>query len=163
MNTILLNSHMKNTEAALRWITDILYRHKIPFQVAGGFAAQQYGSTRELADIDIDIPENRFLEIVPEVEDYIISGPSQFKDKNWDLFLMTLRYEGQEIDLGGAYRVKIFNENEKKWQKLKANLSNVDIVKVFNIKIPVIKKDELIKYKKILGRDVDKVDIEQIR
>ena len=153
---------MKNTKAAFGWITDILYKHKIPFQIAGGFAAQLYGATRELADIDIDVPENRFLELIPEVKDYIVFGPSQFKDKNWDLFLMTLCYQGQNIDIGGAYEVRIFNQNKNKWQKLRADLIKTNTVEVYGIEVPVIKKDKLIKYKKMLARDVDKIDIKQI-
>ena len=64
---------MKNTQAAFHWIVNILKTHNIPFHVAGGLAAKSYGAQRELADIDLDIPEDRFEDIIPEVQKYICS------------------------------------------------------------------------------------------
>jgi hypothetical protein len=81
----------ENTIEALRWVVDILKNNNVSFQLTGGFAAKLYGSTRELADIDIDIEENGFEKIFDEVKDYIIYGPKQYKDDNWDLMLMTLK------------------------------------------------------------------------
>jgi RimJ/RimL family protein N-acetyltransferase len=88
---------------ALLWIIPILRKHHIPFQIAGGLAMQAYGSKRALRDIDIDIPETDFKTIRQDVAPFITFGPDNFKDKNWDLFLMTLNYKGQEIDISGAH------------------------------------------------------------
>lgn len=153
---------MKNTEEAFKWIVEILNKHKIPFQIVGGFSARLYGATRELADIDLDIPEDRFLELIPDVKDYIIFGPNRYLDENWDLLLMTLSYQGQYIDLGGAYKVKIFNKNKKEWISLKADFDKTNSMEVYRMEVPVIKKEDLIKYKTILAREVDKIDIEQM-
>src|SRR3990167_5068683 len=109
---------MNNAKEALIWITNILRRYSIPFQIAGGLAVRAYGSTRELMDIDIDISENDFEKIINEVKPFIIFGPAQFKDDKWDLFLLTLNYMGQEIDLSGAYTIKIYNNNTHVWEKI---------------------------------------------
>lgn len=90
------NSVMKNPKKAFRWIINILKKHQVPFQITGGLAAQAYGSKRPLNDIDIDIPEDRFNEIVPNVKDYITYGPAHFIDERWDLFLLTLNYQRSE-------------------------------------------------------------------
>ena len=51
---------MRNTKKALTWIVRVLRKYKVSFQISGGFAARAYGATRELADIDIYIPNKAF-------------------------------------------------------------------------------------------------------
>ncbi len=153
---------MKNTKEALIWITDILQKQEISFQITGGLAARAYGSERELVDIDIDVPEDSFVKIRDEVSPYIIFGPAQYKSKLWDLFLMTLNYNGQEIDLGGAYKTKIYNMTDKVWIALSVDLSKSNHVSIYGVNLPVISRDELIAYKKILARRVDLLDLESL-
>jgi hypothetical protein len=152
----------KDTEAAFRWIIGILNEHKIPFLVSGGFAARLYGGARELADIDIDIPEDRFSEMLPDVSGHIKFGPAQYKDDNWDLFLMTLSYEGQDIDLSGALEAKIFDRSKGNWISVKDDFSHPTAMDAYDIPVPVISKEALIKYKKMLGREIDMIDVEQL-
>lgn len=156
------NTNLKNAKAALHWIINILNKINVPFQIAGGLAANIYGSNRPLEDIDIDIPEEFFSQIKDEVKDFITYGPSQFKDGTWDLMLITLNYNGQLIDLSGASNTRIFNKNTQNWQLCRVDFSKAVIKKCFNIDLPVIAKDELLFYKKIIARPVDLVDIEQI-
>lgn len=146
-------------KAALIWITDILVKLQIPFQIAGGLAANAYGSKRKLHDIDIDIPEEAFNALAKEVKEFIIYGPSHFKDEAWDLMLMTLNYQGQLIDLSGAHETKIFDKISGRWQHLDTDFSAVEIKDVFGLPLPIIAFDELLSYKKILARDVDLLDI----
>ena len=153
---------MKNTEAAFRWITKILQEHKIPFQIGGGFAAKMYGATRELADIDIDIPEDRFSELLPEVKKYIKFGPEQYRDDNWDLLLLMLSYEGQDIDISGAYEARVFDQNQHQWINSKDDFSTAARMTVYGVEVLIMNKDTLIEHKSRLGRDVDKIDIAQM-
>ena len=151
---------MKNTENALKWIVNILESKKVRFQITGGFAAGLYGSNRELADIDIDINDDDFEKITNEVKQYIIFGPEQFKDENWDLKLMTLEYEGQVIDICGEST--IFDKNNNKWMLIKTDFSNSNHVNTYGIDIPVITKESLVAYKSKLLRNVDVEDIEAL-
>ena len=153
---------MKNTEAALRWIVGILQGRDIPFEVGGGFAASLYGATRELADIDLVTPEGRFSELLSDVKEHIKFGPAQYRDENWDLLLMTLCYEGQDIDIGGAYTARMFDRNTKEWISLKTDFSRTTPIEVYGLRIPVMKREDLVAYKKMLGREVDQVDLEQM-
>lgn len=141
------------------WITQILQSNHIPFQITGGLAAIAYGSTRELADIDIDIAEKDFGLIETVVKPYIIYGPQQFKNEKWDLLLMTLNYEGQEIDIGGAYTAKAYDEKQQKWVTLVSDLSTACYQNLFGIALPIVNKHDLIAYKKVLSRPVDLLDI----
>lgn len=153
---------MNKAKDALIWITDILKKHQIPFQISGGLAAIAYGANRALADIYIDIPDNKFDLIKDDVKPYIIYGSARFKSDKWDLILMTLNYQGQEIDLSGADSTYIFNEQTDEWVKLNEDLRVAPIKKVFDLDLPVIPLKSLIYYKKILAREVDLIDINQI-
>jgi len=153
---------MKDTQTALRWITDILKKHHVPFQIAGGLAAIAYGSTRELEDIDIDIPEEKFSIIKDEVESFITFGPAQFKSDSWDLLLMTLNYHGQDIDLSGAHTTKIYDKQNRKWKKLITDFSKVNFINLYGVDLPVIPREELIAYKTALARPVDLLDVKQL-
>src|SRR5579872_2437385 len=106
---------MRDPKASLKWITDILKKLGIPFQISGGLAARAYGATRDLIDIDIDIPEDKFGVVQAKVSEFIIFGPSRLKTANWDLLLITLNHHGQEIDLSGTDTTKIFNKTTGKW------------------------------------------------
>ena len=90
---------MKNTKRAFLWIIDILERHKILYRISGGLAARAYGVDRELADIDIEVAEKDIFSIVEDVKPYIIFGPARSNNNSWDLQLLTLSYEGQDIDI----------------------------------------------------------------
>src|SRR3989344_59573 len=153
---------MKDTEAALKWITGILEKHNIPFRISGGFAARLYGSTRELADIDIGIEKDYFLKILPEIKDYLISGPGIYQDENWNLLAATLNYKGQEIDVCVIDSLQFLNQKEQKWEGLQHTFSNFVLKEIYGMKLPVISRQDLIEYKSKLGREVDLIDVQEM-
>lgn len=135
----------------LEWISGILRKHDIPFQITGGLAAHAYGATRPINDIDIDIPEDRFQEILEEVNPYIIYGPTRYTENVWDVFVMTLNYHGQEIDLGGAYTTRIRDPKTGIWHAAKADLRTAETKNILGLEIPVVNKKDLIEYKSWLA------------
>lgn len=153
---------MRDTMKSLQWITEILYQLHIPFQIAGGLAAIAYGASRELNDIDIDIPEDKFPLLQEKVREFIIFGPERMRDENWDILLMTLNHNGQEIDLGGAHQTKIFDEQTRQWHLLITDFKQTVSMEIFGLQVPIISRENLLAYKKMLARDVDLVDIAQI-
>lgn len=153
---------LKHVKTTLIWITNILKKYQIPFQITGGLAARAYGATRPIADIDIDIPNDKFEIIKNEVARFITYGPAPFKSDKWDLLLMTLNYNGQEIDLSGVNQTKIFNEETNSWVELLADLSSAVICNVLELQLPVISKHSLIAYKRILVRPEDITDINEM-
>lgn len=154
---------MKNTQAGFLWITQLLKQFDIPYQIAGGLAARVYGSKRELADIDIDIPHSGFSRILDSVKAYIVYGPTGYKDDHWDLYVMTLCYQEQEIDLTSTDNVKIFNSLTGEWELLETELSKACRMEIMGINVPVIPKYDLLSYKKMLRRPVDLLDIDDIQ
>jgi hypothetical protein len=149
----------KDTRAALLWITEILDKHSIPFQIGGGFAAHIYGAKREIADIDIAIPTDKLTEVLPEVQQYITHSLKEHKDAHWEFTGMTLEYKGQEIDLVGAQGKRYFDEKNNEWVVSENDFSTSEYIEVFGITVPVMAKERLIAYKKRLGREVDIADV----
>ena len=154
---------MKNTEKVFNWIIDILEQNNIKYKVSGGFAAKIYGVNRELADIDIEVSDVDIGQIAQtdKIRPYIVYGPNQYKDENWDLLLMTLNYEGQDIDIAGT-GAKIFNTQTKWWECLDSNLDSLTIKEIYGRKIPIENIESLIAYKKKLAREVDLEDVKQL-
>lgn len=153
---------MNNGKKALIWVTDTLKKHHVPFQITGGLAAIAYGANRPLEDIDIDIPDNQFEKIMDDVKSYIIFGPKRFKNDKWDLMLMTLNYQGQDIDLSGADSTRIYDEKAHEWILLNEDLLKATQKNIFDLDLPVIPLINLVYYKKILAREVDLIDIQQV-
>ena len=151
--------YMDKAFPALVWIMNILRRHNVPFLISGGFAAKLYGSPRELNDIDIDMPEENFNDILDDVRGYIIFGPDQYKDGKWDLYLMTLNYRGQEIDIGGAMWGKMSNKARTEWIHVPSDFSRMNIIEFRGLQLPVISQKNLIAYKSHLDGSHQQVDI----
>ena len=95
-------------------------------------------------DIDIDIPEDDVDKIIEDVSEFITFGPDRFKSDTWDFSLMTLNYNGQEIDICGAYKSKIYNRLCNTWDKIITDFSNVIYIDINGLILPVIPRDELI-------------------
>jgi len=149
----------RKTKEAFKWIVRILKKHKVPFQIAGGFAARVYGSERKLNDIDIETPDDRIKEIVPDVKKYIIFGPKRCVEEGFNVFSLILEYKGEIIDVTGCNTGKFFSSKHKKWMKDEVDLSKAVKKKVFGLMAPVVPKKALIRYKKELMREVDIVDL----
>lgn len=144
---------------ALRWIVGILNKHNIKYQISGGFAAHIYGAQRAVNDIDIEIPDTNFGKILDEVKPYLTFGPGQYTDKKWDLLLMTLNYNGQEIDICGGQNTRIFDSTRNKWVNSNANFETAKKIKFMGLELSVIDPQELIDYKTLLDGEHQKSDI----
>jgi hypothetical protein len=148
---------------ALKWIIEILNRKQIPYQISGGFAAHLYGATRPINDIDIDIPEDSFLEIINEVRSFIIDELQQYKDEKWDLQIMTLDYHGQEIDISGAYNGKVSNKQGTQWVPVVVDFSSSQKINVKGIVVNVASPEKMIEYKQHLNGDHQIEDIKAMQ
>ncbi|MEN9605017.1 MAG: hypothetical protein RJB39_702 [Candidatus Parcubacteria bacterium] len=151
------------TIKALKWIITLLNSKNIPYQISGGFAAKVYGSTRELNDIDIEIPEDRFKDIMLEAKPYIVEEFQHHKNDKWDCMTMVLEYEGQIIDLSGAYEAKVSNKERTEWIEIPADFSKVNKVEVAGMEINVAGPEDMIDYKQYLDGDHQLDDIEAVK
>jgi len=134
-------------------MVSILKKHNIPYVVSGGFAAHIYGSKRFINDIDFDIPEYSMELLIPDIKEFVVFWPAQYKNKAWNLKLITLNYKGQEIDIGGAYETKVFDNQYEVWRNFPVKFDNANIQNVHVLRVSVINPIELIRYKNFLIED----------
>lgn len=149
--------------AALRWIAGEMALAGVPYQITGGLAARAYGSTRDLYDIDLDVPEASMGELTRRLREYVVFGPARYEDAFWDLQLVTLNYRGFPVDLGGAYETRIFDKVGQRWCLLCVDLGLAQWVTIEGIRVPVAPLEHLLEYKTIIDRVEDRVDIAEIR
>ncbi len=150
---------MRNTHAAVVWIVSILQELNIPFEIDGGLAAHIYGAARELADIDINVPQERFEELVPHIREYLHFGPSQYKDEHWDLYMMTVNYAGQNIDISALGNMRYYDHETNEWKDFPSDMSDVRNMAYDNMDLPFVNEIKLMIYKQQLGRGVDRKDV----
>jgi len=152
----------KHAREALHWIVGELRALDTTFEISGGLAAQLQGSRRALSDIDIDVHEKTIDKLYPKVKDYVVFGPARYQDKSWDLYMMTLRYKTQMIDICGADTAKIYDQEKSEWVKDSDDFTKFDLKNLFGLRVPVSTRAELIEYKSKLKRLVDNMDIAQM-
>ncbi|WP_240609761.1 hypothetical protein [Billgrantia endophytica] len=58
-------------QEATKWIAGLLKYRNIPFLICGGLAAKEYGSERDLNDIDLFVPGERLSEVVEAGQEFI--------------------------------------------------------------------------------------------
>lgn len=149
--------------AALQWISDLLKERDIPFVVCGGLAAIAYGSTRPLNDIDLFVPCQHFQKVISAASDHISKPAKRSREEGWHLEYIQFIYEGTKVEIGNAEQAEIFDSNSNEWKALSIDFSRVNDVEVLGVTVPVMRVEDLISYKKKLGRPVDREDIAQIK
>jgi hypothetical protein len=120
------------------------------------------GAPRPVADIDFYIPGERFPDLVAAAGEYVTAGPKHVVSEHWDITFMKLEYAGQPIEVGSADRVRIFSRPEGKWVPERVDLGDAEVMEVFGRPVPVMTRDRLLAYKRVLQRPVDLVDIREL-
>jgi hypothetical protein len=96
---------------------------------------------------------------------YIDYPAQRHKDTTWDLYVCTLSYHGQLVDLTGDKEAFIYNKDSGNWDPLEMNFNEVVWVNVFGHTLPVQNPIDLIGYKLKIKYDEDKHldDVEAVR
>ncbi len=158
MQNMLLSEAQKQT---LRQVAQTLKENHIPFQATGGLAAIAYGADRPLWDIDIDVSKKDIPKIRELFKEYITEDYHRLQNERWDIYVMSIQMNGVVVD---------FSQMEENYQIDKQgrriggdyDFSKSTEMEIEGIKLPVEDKDELIAYKRIVGRDTDLSDVRQI-
>ncbi len=143
-------------------MVDTFRRLDIPFMVVGGLAARSYGATRPLVDIDFYIPGGRFTDLVPVVADHVVFGPKPFTGGRWDLVFLKLEIEGQVVEVGDGFDVRVRGDTDEAWVDVSVDFDRVQHREIFGLEVPVMARSDLVAYKRLLGRDVDLRDLREM-
>lgn len=147
----------------LSYLVTALKREGIVFQASGGLAAIAHGATRPLYDIDLEIHKEDvekaralFKEYITEDWDNDLDGP----DDEFDIWMMKLQVGGVPVDINQIEEIRI-RQKGGEWVEQPSEMDS-ELKVVEGIELPVLKKEPLIAYKQILGRDTDLEDIRQL-
>lgn len=151
---------MVNLERTLRWIVGLLQARDIPFHITGGYAAHLYGATRAVNDIDIDLPREALERLAPELLPWREFGPAPYSDATFQLYLMTINYHEQVIDLTAMEGALVHNKNSGGWDLMSMHPHDAILFKVGDLLVPVQHPSELIEYKEKILFDEAKHDVD---
>lgn len=148
---------------ALTWIVSLLNRHNVPYQIVGGLAAKAYGATRSLVDIDIYAPLDRAQAALEKMRPYIVRELLPHRSASWDLTYMALEYHGIYIEIGDSTATpRFYNYRDQRWEDQVIDFASSHIMMLYGVEVAVMPKDELIRYKAMLDREVDHQDLREI-
>ncbi|MBT2775196.1 hypothetical protein J7J47_23540 [Halomonas sp. ISL-60] len=150
-------------QLAAKWIVEVLRDSNIPFQICGGLAAKGYGAERELNDIDLFVPGEHFQKVVQAGQSFISKPAKHYCEEGWDLTYVQFKYEGIKVEVGSADGAQIFDVASQAWVPLKIAFDRYVTVTLLGLALPVMLKEDLIRYKTVLSRPVDIDDIRAMR
>ena len=148
---------------ALQWLVSTLNRHHVPYQVVGGLAARAYGATRPLVDVDLYVPLSQAQTALEEMQPYIVRQPLPHRSDAWDLVYLALQYQGVYVEIGDSEtNPRFYSRIDQRWEPQVIDYSASIQATIFGCTLAVMPKEELLRYKKMLDREVDHMDIQEM-
>ncbi|ENO3966363.1 nucleotidyltransferase domain-containing protein [Vibrio vulnificus] len=152
----------KKVIVALKWLKGLLESENIEYQIVGGLAATIHGGTREVADIDLYIENSAANKVLGLVSQYVSKPLTHYSEYGWDLEYFQLIYRDQKIEIGLSQHTKIQSSLDGSWHQFEIDFSK-SVPKTYQgIELQVIPVHKLVEYKRILGREVDLIDVHQL-
>lgn len=149
-------------QVALEWLIGLLDDKAIEYQIVGGLAARIHGGSREVADIDLYIRNSDVNKILDAVSQFITRPLGRYAEYGWDLEYFQLVYQGQKIEVGLSQNTKIQSSLDGSWYELEIDFSESVLKYYKGLELPVIPIHRLVEYKRVLGRAVDEIDIQEL-
>ncbi|MGF1713250.1 MazG-related protein [Vibrio kagoshimensis] len=153
----------EKVKVALKWLKGLLDAESIKYQIVGGLAATIHGGSREIADIDLYIHNSDANKLLAHVSQFISKPLTRYTESGWDLEYFQLIYQNQKIEIGLSQNTKIQSALDSSWYQLEIDYSASVEKHYEGIVLSVIPVHHLLEYKRILGREVDLIDIRELR
>ncbi|MDN3556832.1 nucleotidyltransferase [Halomonas maura] len=150
-------------QLAVQWMVGLLRDMNVPFLICGGLAAKGYGSERDLNDIDLFVPGEYFTKVVQAGQEFVSKAAAHRCEEGWDLTYVQFKYETIKVEVGNADGPRIFDAVNQIWVPLDIDFSRFSTVHLLGLELPLMLKEDLVKYKSVLSRPVDIEDVRAIR
>lgn len=127
----------------------------------GGLAARAWGATRDLVDLDFYVP----CAALPALSRTLSSTtpePVRVNAPDWDVTVLRLEIEGCPVEFGAAEDARWRDARTGTWHAAAVDWRRAEAREVFDVMVPVMPLDDLLGYKRALGRDVDAVDLYEL-
>ena len=158
-----------------RWISPAQYRAlarviaaiegmAVPYQVSGGLAGNLHGSRWPVEDIDLDVPSDALAALADLFRTWpgaAVQGPSRYRDDEFELDLLEITLEGVEFDISGADDAVVRTPGGAR-HALAIDLPASVIRPLGALALRVLPLEELLRYKRLLGRRADLADLERL-
>jgi hypothetical protein len=154
MSSLVYPFPISNTlRAAAFQVLDVLERHTIPHQITGGWAAKFYGCEAPLEDLDFDISEAFLPLLTTHFQPHIVFHGPRYVDERWDLSLLTINLNGQEVDFCGVETARLYNQTKQQWLPYQTDFQNFEVFDFASRKVCVRPPSALLDYKQNLLPD----------
>ncbi len=148
---------------ALEWLISLLKRHGVSYQIVGGLAARAYGAQRPLVDIDLYVPMEQLQGAMPQLSPYLIRNPRPTQSAFWRLTYLALDYRGVPIQIADSSAdPHFYNRKDQRWEPQIIDYAASCRATLYGVEVNVMPRDELLRYKALLDREVDRADIQAL-
>lgn len=148
---------------ALAWLVNLPDRYAVPYQIVGGLAAHAYGATRPVVDVDLYMPFDQAQPFLAEIQPFIVRQPLPHRSESWDLVYLALEYVDVYIEIGdSSTHPRFYNRIDSRWEDQRLEYDSSVTETLFGVALKVMPRDELVRYKRMLDREVDYADLEEM-
>ena len=127
-----------------------------------GASRRERTGAPDRSPISISIPLGQRCGSSRSAREFITFGPERYRDSEFDIELLTLRWGGQDIDLTAAEDIRLFDRGAAVWREVPTDMKAFEIHQLMGRSAPVMSRETLVHYKRIIDRPVDRVDIEAV-
>lgn len=142
-------------------ILEALNQAQHPYQATGGLAGNLHGSRWPLHDLDFDVATPLLSRMATEFRAHVVYGPAPFRDEEFALDLLTLRFGSVDVDISDAASIRLMKANGE-GQPWPSDLSAVVWRPLHQHRVPTMPLPQLVAYKRAIGREADVADLEAL-
>ncbi len=148
--------------AALGRVCSLLDECGIPFQVAGDVAAAAYRSTRPVHGVELFIAAEHVPALLRAAQEHVVDYPWRRRDDAWDRVALSLSYDGVTVAVCVVEAARFREAATGEWRDADIDLASSETLKVCNVEVPVIPREQFLDWKRRLDREIDRRDLRDI-